>query len=165
MAPSNLKRSVTSLALGLSLGLGITAVAAAHGNRQADDRRKSDVSYDSTFRFCVYREGNSYKTDGRGAALLRAAVTEGYRRGYAGGRADSTGGERSNWSRSDEYGDGTNGYEPYVKRGQYKYYFRRGFELGYHDGYKGHSDYGYIDGGKLHLMVAVINRLMTVVRY
>jgi hypothetical protein len=39
-------------------------------------------------RYRVYRNGSWYHTDNRGAELLRQAVNEGYRQGFAAGRAD-----------------------------------------------------------------------------
>lgn len=85
---------------------------------------------------------NGYRTDNRGAELLRNAVREGYREGYMAGQADRSNRRRTNWRRNEVYRDGTRGYDSYVARNQYQYYFQQGFQRGYDDGYRNGRRYG-----------------------
>lgn len=91
--------------------------------------------------------GRYYDTDNRGAELLRSAVNRGYQQGYRAGQVDAS--RRTNYRYNDSqyYRNGTYGYQSYVNRSQYQYYFREGFQRGYEDGYYSRSRYGYNSGG------------------
>lgn len=121
--------------------------------------------FDRSDRFRVYRGDRYYETDGQGADLLRQAISEGYRRGYAEGGLDRESSKKNGWEGSSVYKSGSSGYQTHVDRGEYRYYFRQGFLRGYQDGYANRSDYGYQTDGKLEVMVSVVNKLLTVAAY
>src|SRR5687768_13548050 len=73
----------------------------------------------------------NYRTDERGANLLREAVRRGYVDGYQAGRADRDGRRRLNYRRNGMYMSGNQGYETYVGRSQYRYYYQQGFQREY----------------------------------
>ena len=79
--------------------------------------------------------------------MLRQAVNAGYQQGFASGQADRNSRRGGNWSNSSIYRSGTYGYQSYVDRSQYQYYFQQGFERGYQDGYN--SRYQYGNGGSI----------------
>ena len=83
-----------------------------------------------------------YRTNERGAELLRQAVNRGYRAGYEAGLADRDGRRRMNWRRNHMYRSGNMGYESYVGRSYYRYYFQQGFQRGYQDGFYSRTRYG-----------------------
>jgi len=84
----------------------------------------------------------NYRTDERGANLLREAVRRGYSDGYQAGRADRDGRRRLNWRRNNMYRSGNEGYENYVGQSYYRYYYQQGFQRGYQDGYNSRTRYG-----------------------
>ena len=51
------------------------------------------------------------------------------------------------WTNSNVYRSGTYGYQSYVNRDMYQYYFQQGFEKGYQDGYNSRNQYG--NGGNI----------------
>ena len=104
-------------------------------NRQ----RAWDPNYN---RYRVYRNGNYYNTDRRGAEPLRQAVNAGYQQGYRAGQMDRNSRRRSNWNNNNIYRSGTYGYQSYVDRSQYQYYFQQGFQRGYQDGYNSRNHFG-----------------------
>ena len=118
----------------------------------------------------VNRNGRWYNTDGRGIGLLRQAVNEGYRQGFAAGRTDRTTRRRGDWSNSNIYRSGTYGYQNGVAQSQYQYYFRQGFQRGYQDGsnsmyqegYDGDYQYGRNDGGSLNILGAILNNILNI---
>lgn len=122
-------------------------------------------------RLRVYRNGGYYNTDTRGADLLRQAVNEGYRQGFSSGRANNN--RRGDWSTSNVYRSGTAGYQSYVDRGQYQYYFRQGFQRGYQDGtnsqyqegYNGNYQYGSNNGGTLNILGTILNQILNIQSY
>jgi len=124
-------------------------------------------------RYRVYRNGSYYNTDNRGADMLRQAVNEGYRQGFAAGRSDRDNRRRSNWSNSNVYRDGSMGYGSGVDRSQYQYYFQQGFQRGYQDGsnsryqtdYNGNYDYGYNNNGVLNVIGSVLNGILNISNY
>ena len=132
---------------------GAVASASAQGNSQwAHEKnriRKEQKAYEKQQRdmYRVYRNGGYYDTDYRGAELLRQAVREGYRQGYRQGQIDRSYNRHTGYRSSVTYRSGISGYQSYVDRGQYQYYFRQGFERGYSDGFNSASQYGYRTGG------------------
>lgn len=114
-------------------------------------------------RFRIYRNGSYYNTDRRGADLLRQAVNAGYQQGFQAGRNDRNSRRRgSSWSNSSVYRSGTFGYQSYVDRGQYQYYFQQGFQRGYQDGYNSRNQYGNNSGG---LLSSILDAILDVRRY
>ena len=125
-------------------------------------------------RYRVNRNGTWYNTDNRGADLLRQAVNEGYRQGFAAGRSDRNGRRRSiSWSNNNVYRRGTYGYQSGVAQSQYQYYFRQGFQRGYQDGsnieyrddYYGNYQYGTNNGGTLNILGTILNHVLNIKSY
>ena len=124
-------------------------------------------------RYRIYRNGSYYNTDNRGADMLRQAVNEGYRQGFAAGRSDYSGRRNSNWSSNTTYRTGTYGYSSGVDRSQYQYYFQQGFQRGYQDGsdsryqdgYTGNYQYGYYDAGRPSILGTILNEILNIQTY
>ena len=124
-------------------------------------------------RYRVYRNGTYYNTDQRGADLLRQAVNEGYRQGFATGRNDRNNQRSVSWSNSTVYRNGTIGYQNYVNRSQYQYYFQQGFQRGYQDGsnrqyedgYNGNYQYGYNNNGTMSVIGAILEQVLNISAY
>lgn len=124
-------------------------------------------------RYRVNRNGRWYNTDNRGADLLRQAVNEGYRQGFAAGRADRNARRHGGWTNNNVYRSGTYGYQNSVQQSQYQYYFRQGFQRGYQDGsnsryqdgYNGNYQYGTYDGGNMNILGSILNQILNIQRY
>ena len=124
-------------------------------------------------RYRVYRDGAFYDTDNRGADMLRQAINEGYRQGFAAGRSDYSGRRNISWTNNNVYRNGTYGYSSGVDRGQYQYYFRQGFQRGYQDGsnslyqngYNGNYEYGYSEGGTMNVLGTILNAVLNIQSY
>ncbi len=115
-----------------SFAIGTLLVLGAAGVGHAQDRDRYRVRYG----------GSYYTIDSRGAEALRKAVREGYREGFQAGRDARYNRYRGNWRNNGMYRSGDMGYNSYVGRDQYQYYFRQGFQKGYEDGYYGRNRYG-----------------------
>ena len=83
-----------------------------------------------------------YRTNERGANLLREAVRRGYTEGYQAGRDDRNGRRRMDYRRNRVYRSANSGWESYVDRRQYQYYYQQGFQRGYQDGFYSRNRYG-----------------------
>jgi len=114
----------------------------------------------SSRRYRVYRNGSTYWTDNRGAELLRQAVNSGYQQGYEQGQLDSRRSRRFNYNSNGVYRSGTFGYQSYVARNQYQYYFQQGFQRGYEDGYNSTSRYGSRTGATINILGNVLNTIL-----
>jgi len=105
-------------------------------------------AYVSKAQTIVFEPGNyrlnhgRYRTNERGANLLREAVRRGYQEGYQAGRDDRDGRRRMNYRRNSFYTSGNSGWESYVDRRQYQYYYQQGFQRGYQDGFYSRNRYG-----------------------
>jgi hypothetical protein len=109
----------------------------------------------------VYRDGRYYETDSRGAELLRTAVNRGYQQGYLAGQRDRRYGRGdTNYYNNSTYRTGTYGYQTYVARDQYQYYFQQGFQRGYQDGYNTSNRYGYRSGSNWNILGTVLNGIL-----
>jgi len=108
----------------------------------------------------VYRNGSYYQTDSRGAELLRAAVNNGYRQGYRQGQMDAQYRRGGNYYGNDVYRSGVYGYQSYVDRSQYQYYFQQGFQRGYEDGYNNQYRYGYRTNSGLNILGNILNGIL-----
>lgn len=136
-----------------------------YGNANANTNRDS--------RYRIYRNGSYYNTDQRGADLLRRAVNEGYRQGFEAGRSDWNRSRNVSWTNSNVYQSGTYGYQSYVNRSQYQYYFREGFQRGYQDGsnsryqdgYNGQFEYGHYDNGSMNILETILNSVLRIQTY
>jgi hypothetical protein len=124
-------------------------------------------------RYRVVRSGSNYMTDSRGAMLLREAVNQGYREGFNAGRSETNGNRDNSWSNLPTYRTGTMGYQSYVDRGQYQYYFRQGFQRGYQDGtnvqyrddMNGTYQYGAYENGSLNILGSILNSILNLQTY
>lgn len=116
-----------------------------YNNRRRNNTYNNNVAAANRYR--VYRGGRYYNTDQRGADLLRQAVNAGYQQGYRAGQTDRSGRRNSSWNNHSVYNQGTYGYQTYVDRSQYQYYFQQGFQKGYQDGYNSRNQYG--NGGSI----------------
>lgn len=124
-------------------------------------------------RYRVYRNGSYYNTNYRGAELLKQAINQGYRQGFEAGRRDRNSNRRISWSNSNVYRSGTSGYQTYVSRDQYQYYFRQGFMRGYQDGsnsryqddYNGEYEYGYYNNGSMNILSRILDTVLNIQTY
>ena len=93
-------------------------------------------------RYRVYTNGNYYDTDDRGYQMLQQAVNSGYQQGFRAGQYDAQRRYQYGYNSQNMYRTGTYGYQSYVDRNQYRYYFQQGFQRGYQDGYYRRNQYG-----------------------
>ncbi len=112
----------------------------------------------------INRGGNYYNVDQRQYALLQSAVNQGYRQGYNAGVRDRR------YNRSDDYyytdnvyRSGSYGYQSYVARDQYQYYFQQGFQRGYQDGINSTYRYGYRTNTGLNVLGNVLSSILQIV--
>ena len=108
----------------------------------------------------IYRNGQYYQTDYRGYNLLRQAVNSGYQQGYRQGQIDRRYGRGSNYFGNSLYMSGTYGYQSYVTRDQYQYYFQQGFQRGYEDGYNNTFRYGTRNGTTFNILSNVLGTIL-----
>lgn len=143
----------------------------SHGAGYYNGNANANTNRDGRYR--IFRSGRYYNTDGRGVDLLRQAVNEGYRQGFTAGRNDRVNRSRGDWSRSSVYRAGNVGYQTYVDRGQYQYYFRQGFQRGYQDGsnsqygvdFDGDYQYGSSQGGSVNILNAILGSILNIQSY
>ena len=98
--------------------------------------------------------------------LLRQAINRGYQEGFREGqmaRRDRRGSDY--YYNSNVYRSGTYGYQTYVDRSQYQYYFQQGFERGYQDGYNSRYQYGTYRNGVANILGSVISSLLNIRQY
>ena len=111
----------------------------------------------------INRGGSYYETDQRGVELLRQAVNRGYQQGYNAGLRDRRYGRSDdNYYNDNVYRSGTFGYQTYVTRDQYQYYFQQGFQRGYQDGYNSTQRYGYRSGSSWNVLGNVLNSILQI---
>ena len=148
-------------------------IAAENARMMRGNARVTTLVVANGDRYRVYRGGRYYNTDNRGAEMLRSAVNEGYRQGFAAGRSGRDNRRNSGWANSSVYRAGNYGYSSHVDRGQYQYYFRQGFQRGYQDGsnsrfdddHNGQFDYGYRENGSLNILGTVLNQVLNLRSY
>jgi len=168
-------KNLAKIALTAVFGAGLFAVASvdtkAQGNsgwaHEKNRIRKEQKAIEKEQReyYRVYRNGGYYQTDHRGAELLSQAVNEGYRQGYQNGLRDRRYSIYTGYQSATMYRSGIFGYQSYVDRGQYQYYFRQGFERGYQDGFNSQRQYGYYSGGKWSILANVLSSILDIRRY
>jgi hypothetical protein len=150
---------------------GSAVSASAQGNSQwAHEKnriRKQQKQYEKAQRqaYRVYRNGSYYQTDYRGAELLRQAVNQGYNQGYRQGMLDRRYGRGGSYYGSSIYRSGTFGYQTYVDRSQYQYYFQQGFQRGYEDGYYSRNQYGTYSGGRASILGSILGAILNIQPY
>jgi hypothetical protein len=108
----------------------------------------------------VYPNGTYYSVDARGAEMLRQAVRNGYSRGYNDGRSDKLNRRGFNYMNDSDFRNGTYGYQSYVDRDQYRYYFQQGYQRGYEDGYNNTYRYGNRTGNGIEVLGNVLNTIL-----
>jgi hypothetical protein len=109
----------------------------------------------------INRGGNYYEVNQRQYALLQQAVNNGYRQGYNAGLRDRRYGRGDNYYYNDQmYRSGSYGYQSYVNRDLYQYYFQQGFQRGYEDGYNNSSRYGYRTNSGLNILGNVLGTIL-----
>jgi flagellar biosynthesis/type III secretory pathway protein FliH len=166
-----LKALIGTFAFSLLFLAGTAMTISAQGNSQwaheknrvRKEQHRIEKERERMYR--VYRNGSYYQTDYRGAELLRQAVNQGYAQGYRQGQLDRRYGRGGNYYGSTIYRSGTYGYQSYVDRGQYQYYFQQGFQRGYQDGYYSQSRYGYYSGGKWSILANVLGSILNIQQY
>jgi len=116
-------------------------------------------------RYRVYRNGSYYQTDNRGAELLKQAVNAGYQQGYRAGQSDRSGRRSGSYNNNSVYRSGNYGYQSYVDRSQYQYYFQQGFEKGYQDGYNSRNQYGSNNNGSLNILGTILQGILNIQQF
>ena len=167
----NLKKIGFAAVLGFAVMLGANTLASAQGNsgwaHEKNRIRKQQKEYEKAQKraYRLYRGGSYYETDQRGVDLIRRAINSGYQQGYR------AGGDDRRYRRNDDYRDdsyyrnGSYGYQSYVDRDQYQYYYREGYERGYRDGYNSQSRYGYYSGGRYNILATILNGILNLRQY
>ena len=163
--------SIAGLAAAIATGV-ISASAQGHGqwNNQEDKNYKQQQKQEQQNRkleqerqkreqqqarqirnhgYRVNQGGQWYNVDQRQSNLLKQAINAGYKQGFQAGRSDRNSRRRMSWDNSSVYQSGSYGYQSYVNRGQYQYYFQQGFERGYQDGYNSRNQFGTGNGGNM----------------
>jgi len=113
-------------------------------------------------RYRIRHGGSEYVTDSRGAELLRQAVRNGYSQGYGQGERDKRGRRPFDYTLGTTYRSGTYGYQSYVERNQYQYYFQQGFQRGYEDGFNNTSRYGNRSGNGFNILGNILNSILDI---
>lgn len=112
----------------------------------------------------INRGGRYYEVDQRQYQLLQNAVNQGYQQGYNAGVRDRRYNRSSNYYYNDNvYRSGTYGYQSYVARDQYQYYFQQGFQRGYQDGINSRYQYGYRSNNGLSILGSVLGSILQLV--
>jgi len=112
----------------------------------------------------INRGGTYYNVDQRQYQLLQSAVNQGYRQGYNAGVRDRRYNRGDNYYSNDSvYRSGTYGYQSYVARDQYQYYFQQGFQRGYQDGINSTQRYGYRTNTGLNVLGNVLSSILQIV--
>ncbi|MFL6468448.1 MAG: hypothetical protein ACJ72Z_10875 [Pyrinomonadaceae bacterium] len=109
----------------------------------------------------IYTNGQYYNVDNRGYSLLREAVNRGYQQGFQAGIRDRRYGNYNYYNNS-MYMSGSYGYNSYVERNQYQYYFQQGFQRGYEDGFYSRTRYGTRVGSTYNILGSVLNTILNV---
>jgi hypothetical protein len=112
----------------------------------------------------VNRGGRNYRVDSRSAELLRQAVNQGYAQGFRQGQVARQYGRTYNYQNESMYRSGTFGYQSYVDRNLYQYYFQQGFQRGFEDGYYSRNRYGTRVGNTANILGGVLNTILNLVQ-
>ncbi len=164
----------TLLSVGVLSVAGLSAMtvrASAQGNSQwAHEKNRvrkeqKQREKDAKRYYRVYRGGSYYQTDYRGAELLRQAVNAGYQQGYRQGQQDRQYRRSGGYYGSNIYRSGSYGYQSYVDRSQYQYYFQQGFQRGYQDGYNSQMRYGYRSGNAVNIIGSILGAILNIREY
>ncbi|MFL6466366.1 MAG: hypothetical protein ACJ72Z_00260 [Pyrinomonadaceae bacterium] len=153
----------------IPLGGMVWSVSAQTASRWTDEknqeRNEEETKSSARETFRVYRGEHFYVTDYRGVELLRNGINEGYRRGFLEGEKDYQNRSYTGYRASETFKDGSIGYKNYIDLDEYQYYFRRGFELGYYDGFDGFVRYGRVSDGNRTVLESVVSGVLDIRRY
>lgn len=167
-------KSLLSVGVLSVVGLvGMSQTTMAQGNRQWNQQQKQYQKQQKQYQkaqkqaakrqYRVYRNGGYYQTDQRGAELLREAVNAGYQQGYRQGQVDRNNRRNGGYNGSSVYRNGNYGYQSYVNRQQYQYYFQQGFQRGYQDGVNSQTQYGYqSSGNNFNILGTILNTILNI---
>jgi flagellar biosynthesis/type III secretory pathway protein FliH len=133
----------------------------AHEKNRIKKQQKQELK-EVRRQYRVYRNGGYYQTDYRGAELLRQAVNAGYQQGYRQGQIDRQNRRKGGYYGSNIYRSGTYGYQSYVDRSQYQYYFQQGFQRGYQDGYNSQIRYGSRAGNTVNILGSILSTILNI---
>ena len=158
MKLSDVKKYIGMLLVGLTVMLGVAGVSNA---QDRNDRDRNNMNNNQGDRWRVRTGRTYYRTDSRGVDLLRQAVNEGYRQGFQAGQQDRRNRRGNSWNRNNVYRSANVGYESYVSRSQYQYYFQQGFQKGYYDGYNSRNRYGSNNS----ILGTILNQIFRPQRY
>ena len=61
---------------------------------------------------------------------------------------------------NDVYRSGVYGYQSYVDRSQYQYYFQQGFQRGYEDGFNNQYRYGSRSSNGINILGNILNGIL-----
>lgn len=112
----------------------------------------------------INRGGTYYDINQQQYQLLQNAVNQGYRQGYNAGVRDRRYNRSQDYYYNDNvYRSGTYGYQSYVTRDQYQYYFQQGFQRGYQDGINSRYQYGYRTNNGLNILGNVLGSILQLV--
>ena len=142
------------------------AVALANNRGYYNDRGYYNAGYGVGGAPRIYRinrGGRYYSVDQRGVELLRSAINQGYNQGYRQGQIDRQYRRGYNYGTHSLYRSGTYGYQSYVARDQYQYYFQQGFQRGYEDGFNSTYRYGVRSGNAFNILGGVLNTILRIV--
>jgi len=131
-----------------------------YGNGYYNNGYSNNNRYSNNGRYRLYMNGSYYSTDSRGVELLRQAVRNGYAQGYRQGQMARNYNRGYGFYNNDVYSNGSYGYQSYVGRSQYQYYFQQGFQKGYEDGYYSRNQYGYRSGSSFNILGNVLNTIL-----
>ena len=133
----------------------------AHEKNRIKKQQKQELK-EARRQYRVYRNGSYYQTDYRGAELLRQAVNAGYQQGYRQSQIDRQNRRNGGYYGSNIYRSGTYGYQSYVDRSQYQYYFQQGFQRGYQDGYNSQIRYGSRAGNTVNILGSILSTILNI---
>ncbi len=122
-----------------------------------------NAGYGTSRMYRINRGGRFYTVDNRGVELLRTAVRQGYSQGYRQGQLDRQYRRSYNFGNHSLYRNGTFGYQSYVARDQYQYYFQQGFQRGYEDGFNSTYRYGVRSNNGINILGGILNTILQVV--
>ena len=153
----NAKEKIFGLFIVVVLGLTVSAQSPSRWVDEKNQIRTEEESKDPVREmFRVYRSDRFYVTDYRGAELLRSGINEGYRQGFLSGEKDYKDRNYVGHRASETFKTASIGYKKFIDLDEYQYYFRRGFELGYYDGFDGTVRYGTEADGTRSMLESVM---------
>ena len=93
---------------------------------------------------------------------MQQAVNYGYQQGFRAGQNDASRRTRYSYNTQNMYRSGIYGYQSYVDRSQYQYYFQQGFQKGYEDGYYRRNQYG---NSGTNILGSILSTILNIQQY